>query len=269
MLTANTEDPFGYGRIVRNENGSVVAIVEQRDANQQQLKIQEINTGVMCFEVKTLINALDKIKNNNAQGEYYLTDTIKIMVGEGLTVGAAQCTFEQSLGVNDRAQLAQAGKIMRGRINDEIMKSGVTMIDPDNTYISGDCQIGHDVTIYPGNVLEGRCVIGEGTVLYPNNHITDSEIGSGCKVRSSTFIEARVGCNTTVGPNAYLRPKSVIGDHCKIGDFVEVKNAVIGNGTKASHLAYIGDADLGENINISCGVIFFKLRRKEKIQIKN
>ena len=264
VLTATTDNPFGYGRIIRNENGGVVAIVEQRDADEAQLKIQEINTGVMCFEVQTLKSALDKIKNNNSQGEYYLTDTIKIMVDEGLTVGAAQCAFEESLGVNDRAQLAQAGKIMRGRINTEIMKSGVTMIDPDNTYISGDCEIGHNVTIYPGNVLEGRCVIGEGTVLYPNNHITDSEIGSGCQVRSSTFIEAKVGDNTTVGPNAYLRPKAVVGKGCRIGDFVEIKNANIGDGTKVSHLTYVGDADLGKNINLGCGVVFSNYDGKKK-----
>ena len=267
VLTAVTDNPFGYGRIVRSVQGGVEAIVEQRDASPEQLEIGEINTGVMCFDVNALKDALSKLKNNNSQGEYYLTDTIKIMVGQGLTVGAVQCPFEESLGVNDRAQLAEANKIMRCRINTAIMKSGVTMIDPDNTYISGECEIGHDVTIYPGNVLEGKCVIGEGTVLYPNNHIKNTAIGSGCEVRSSTFIDAKVGNGTKIGPNAYLRPKSVVGDGCKIGDFVEVKNANIGDGTKMSHLAYVGDADLGKNINISCGVIFSNYDGKVKNRV--
>ena len=268
VLTAATDDPFGYGRIIRDKNGNVTAIVEQRDAGSEQLKINEINTGVMCFDVRVLKDSLGKLKNDNSQGEYYLTDTIKIMVEEGLTVGAAQCPFEESLGVNDRAQLAEAGKIMRGRINTAIMKSGVTIIDPETTYISGGSVIGHNATIYPGNVLEGKCVIGENTVLYPNNHITDSEIGDGCGVRSSTLIEAKVGKNTTVGPNAYLRPKTVVGDGCRIGDFVEIKNANIGDGTKASHLAYIGDADIGKNVNISCGVIFSNYDGKKKSRTK-
>ena len=268
VLTAVTGDPFGYGRIIRDEKGNVTAIVEQRDANAAQLKINEINTGVMCFDAKVLKESLGKLKNDNSQGEYYLTDTIKIMVGAGLTVGAAQCPFEESLGVNDRAQLAEAGKIMRGRINTEIMKSGVTMIDPENTYISGNSQIGHNVTIYPGNVLEGCCVIGENTVLYPNNHITDSEVGVGCEVRSSTLIDAKVGNNTTVGPNAYLRPGAVVGNNCRIGDFVEIKNSVLGDGTKVSHLSYVGDADLGKNINIGCGVVFSNYDGKKKSRTK-
>jgi len=264
VLTAKLENPFGYGRIVRDESDNVVAIVEQRDANEAQLNINEINTGVMCFEVSALKETLSRLQNNNSQGEYYLTDAIKIMVQAGLTVGAAQCAFEESLGVNDRAQLAEAGTIMRGRINTEIMKSGVTIIDPDNTYISGDCEIGHNATIYPGNVLEGACVIGKNTVLYPNNHITNSEIGDDCEVRSSTFIEAKVGNDTTVGPNAYLRPKAVIGNGCRIGDFVEIKNANIGDGTKVSHLTYVGDADLGKKINVGCGVVFSNYDGKKK-----
>ncbi len=264
VLTAVTDNPFGYGRIVRDSEGNVTSIVEQRDATEAQLNINEINTGVMCFDVNILKDSLGRLKNNNSQGEYYLTDTIKIMREQGIKVGASQCPFVESLGVNDRSQLAQAAKVMRERINTDIMKSGVTMIDPENTYISAQSVIGKNATIYPGNVLEGTCVIGENVTLYPNNHITNCEIGNGCEVRSSTLIDAKVGSDTTVGPNAYLRPKSVIGNNCRIGDFVEIKNANIGNGTKVSHLAYIGDADLGEKINVSCGVIFSNYDGKKK-----
>lgn len=264
VLTAIADNPFGYGRIIRDADGNVTAIVEQKDASDEQKKIQEINTGVMCFKTEALRNALGKIQNNNSQGEYYLTDTIKILVDGGKKMGAVQCEFEESLGVNDRSQLAEASKIMQKRINTEIMKSGVTIIDPDNTYISGKCKIARDCTIFPGNVLEGECVIGENTTLYPNNHIENSNIGDGCQVRSSTLIDANVGNSVTVGPNAYLRPKSVVGNNCRIGDFVEIKNSNIGDGTKVSHLTYIGDADLGKNINVGCGVVFSNYDGKKK-----
>jgi bifunctional UDP-N-acetylglucosamine pyrophosphorylase/glucosamine-1-phosphate N-acetyltransferase len=264
VLTAIADNPFGYGRIVRDEEGNVTAIVEQRDATVEEQKINEINTGVMCFKANALCDTLGKIQNNNSQGEYYLTDTIKILVDEGKKMGAVQCEFEESLGVNDRAQLAVASKIMRKRINDEIMKTGVTIIDPDNTYISPQSKIGKDCIIYPGNVLEGECVIGENTTLYPNNHIENTIIGDGCMLRSSTFIDAKVGDNVTVGPNAYLRPKSIVGNGCRIGDFVEIKNSNIGDGTKVSHLTYIGDSDLGKNINVGCGVVFVNYDGKKK-----
>lgn len=268
LLTADAKNPTGYGRIIRDENKKVIAIVEHRDATDMQLKIKEINTGVMCFEVKSLKDVLGKIKNNNSQGEYYLTDAIKIMVETGRPMGAVKCDIEESLGINDRVQLHDAGKIMRLRINHEHMNKGVTIIDAENTYISDECKIGNDCTIYPGNVLEGKCIIGENTILYPNNHITNSTIGKNCELRISTLIDAKIGNYNTVGPNAYLRPNTVIGNHCRIGDFVEIKNSNISDGTKISHLTYVGDADLGENINIGCGVVFVNYDGNAKYRSK-
>lgn len=268
VLIAKTKNPYGYGRIIRDDNKNVLAIVEHRDATNEQLKIKEMNTGVICFEVNSLKESLKMLKNDNSQGEYYLTDTVKILVNMGKTVGAVMCDFQESLGVNDRAQLAYAGKIMRTRINDDLMKSGVTIIDPDNTYISGKCKISKDCIIYPGNVLDGECIIGENTILYPNNHITNSNIGCNNEVRSSTFIDAKIGDNNTVGPNAYLRPKTVVSNNCRIGDFVEIKNSNIGDGTKISHLTYVGDADLGKNINVGCGVVFSNYDGDKKYRCK-
>ncbi len=266
LLTSIAPDPTGYGRIIRNENNNVIEIVEHKDATKEQLLIDEMNMGVACFEVNSLKDSLSLLSTDNAQGEYYLFDTVKILVEAGKTIGAVVCDFNESLGANDRAQLAEAGKIMRSRINSKIMKSGVTIIDPETTYISGKCKIGNGCTIYPNNILEGESVIGENSTLYPNNHIVNTRIGDTCEVRSSTLLDAAIGNDTTVGPNAYLRPKTVVGNNCRVGDFVEIKNSTIGNGTKISHLAYIGDADLGENINVSCGVVFVNYDGKSKFR---
>lgn len=264
VLAAVLDDPAGYGRVLRDEAGFAAGIVEHRDCTPEQRKIREVNTSVYCFKSNLLLAALDQIGTDNDQGEYYLTDVIKILSGMGHKIGVSCCSAEEGSGVNDRAQLAEAARILRRRINRAHMAAGVTIIDPENTYIDPDADIGADAVIYPNNVIQKGSRIASGAILYPGNHIVASVIGEGTQVRSSTLIEAKVGADSTIGPNAYLRPGSEIGNHCRIGDFVEVKNSVIGDGSKASHLAYIGDADVGRNVNISCGVVFVNYDGRKK-----
>ncbi len=257
VLTAVVDDATGYGRIIRDASGCVESIVEHRDATEEQKKINEINTSVYCFRIPDLLEALKKVNSNNAQGEMYLTDTLAILRSEGKKVGA--CIVDdvtEAMGINDRVQLAEAEKMMRKRINERIMREGVTLIDPENTYIEAGVTIGRDTVVYPGNLLTGNTVIGENVTLFMNNRIENSVIGNFTDVQSSVLIEAKVGEHTTIGPNAYLRPQSVIGDHARIGDFVEIKKSTIGNGTKVSHLTYVGDAEVGENCNMGCGTVF-------------
>ncbi|MGI6004148.1 MAG: bifunctional UDP-N-acetylglucosamine diphosphorylase/glucosamine-1-phosphate N-acetyltransferase GlmU [Christensenellales bacterium] len=257
LLSARLEDPAGYGRVVRAENGDVTAIVEHKDANEEQLLIDEVNASVYCFKTDKLMDALGRLDNDNAQGEYYLTDIVGIIVSDGGRVGALTAgDCRQCLGVNDRVQLYHCEKIMRRRINEAHMRAGVTLIDPENTYIGAQVKIGADTVIYPGNVLEGHTLIGEDCVLYPGSRIVDSVLADGVRIQNSVLLEAGVGKGSTIGPYAYLRPGSRVGEKARIGDFVEVKNAEIGDGTKVSHLTYIGDGRLGKNCNVGCGTVF-------------
>ena len=264
LLSAAVSDPYGYGRIIRGSSG-VESIVEHRDATEKEKKICEINASVYCFSVPALKEALEHLKNDNAQGEYYLTDCIANMAGKGYRIEALVCDdAAECMGVNDRAQLASAAKHLRRRINAKLMEDGVTIIDPDNTYIDAGVKIGRDTVVYPGVVLQGSTQIGENTMLYPGSRISNSTIGSNTLVQNSVILESQVGDNTTVGPYAYLRPKSVVGNGCRVGDFVEVKNAQIKNGAKVSHLSYIGDGEIGEKSNIGCGVVFVNYDGKKK-----
>lgn len=264
MLTAAAENPQGYGRVIRSADGSVQAIVEQRDCSPEQAAVKEINASVYCFEVQALLSALPRLKNNNNQKEYYLTDAVAILNGDGKRVAAVTVPMADCMGVNDRVQLAAAEKEMRRRINENLMRGGVTMIDPERTYIEAGVTIGEDTVIYPGCTLQGNTCIGARCTILPNCRMKDAAVGDETTVESSVLIECTVGSGTTVGPNAYLRPKAHVGDHCRIGDFVEIKNANIGNGTKVSHLTYVGDADLGERINLGCGVVFSNYDGKRK-----
>ncbi len=265
LLTAELEQPQGYGRIVRNEFGDVESIVEEKDATEEQRKIGEVNASCYCVQNKLLLECLDEIQPNNAQGEYYLTDIVSILNGKGERVGAYTAKdASECMGVNDRVQLAQISEILYRRIVEKHMYAGVTVIEPRSTYIDADTVIGMDTVIYPNVTLESGCEIGEDVVLYPGSRIRASKIGSGTVVQNSVVLEAEVGSESTVGPYAYVRPGTVIGDHCRIGDFVEVKNSQIGNGTKVSHLTYIGDADFGENINVGCGVVVVNYDGKHK-----
>lgn len=256
ILTANVAEPKGYGRIIRNEQGYVTRIVEDKDCSPEQRKVQEINTGTYCFDNRKLFAALAQVKNDNAQKEYYITDVIGILNGQGERVeGYVLGDAVESIGVNDRLALSEAEQAMRARINRGHMLNGVTIIDPSSTYIEADVQIGSDTVVYPGSVLRGSTVIGEDCVIGPQADIKDSRIASGVTVKHSVLQEAVVGEGSSVGPFAYLRPGADLGQNVKIGDFVEIKNAKLGDGAKVSHLSYVGDAVIGRNVNFGCGAI--------------
>jgi bifunctional UDP-N-acetylglucosamine pyrophosphorylase/glucosamine-1-phosphate N-acetyltransferase len=265
ILTAEFDDPTGYGRIVRDSLGNVERIVEHKDAADAERNIKEINSALYCFNTKSLIDALKEIKNENAQGEYYLTDVIGIMRRKGLAVGAYKVEDPSDImGVNSRIQLAEAAEVMRHRVLKTLMVDGVTLIDPNSTYVDRDVVIGRDSVIYPNTILEGSTRIGEDCVIGPNSRIVNSVIHDSVEVNNSVILESEVKSGTHVGPFAYIRPESVIGENVKIGDFVEVKKSRIGDDTKVSHLTYIGDAEVGENVNFGCGTITVNYNGKVK-----
>lgn len=267
ILTAEASDPTGYGRILRDEQGNVAQIVEQKDATEEQRKVTEINTGTYCFDNKALFEALKLVKNDNAQGEYYLPDVIEILQKQGEVVAAyVTDNFDETLGVNDRFALSQAEEIMRARINERHMRNGVTIINPATTHISADAVIGSDTVIQPGCIIEGNTIIGEDCVIGPNSHIVNSTIGHATTIHSSVVLDSTVGNETAVGPFAHLRPASSLGDHVKVGNFVEVKKSKLGDNTKVSHLSYIGDAEVGDNCNIGCGTITVNYDGKNKFK---
>ena len=263
ILTSILDDASGYGRIIRNEN-EVLKIVEHKDCNEEELKVKEVNSGMYCFEIESLVECLDNLSNNNSQGEYYLTDVIGMLKEKNEKVGALVINHEETLGVNSRVQLAEVEAILRKRINNKHLENGVTIIDPNTTYIGIDVEIGQDTIIYPGNVLEGNTVIGKNCMLYPNSRINNSVIGEDVEIQSSVILESEIGNNTTVGPFAYIRPQSVIGKNVRIGDFVEIKKSTIGNNTKVSHLTYVGDAEVGEGCNFGCGTVTVNYDGKNK-----
>ncbi len=267
ILTAVAENPTGYGRILRDSQGQVAQIVEQKDATPEQQLVKEINTGTYCFDNKALFKALKQVNNNNAQGEYYLPDVIEILQKQGEIVSAyVTDNFDETLGVNDRFALSQAEELMRARINERHMRNGVTIINPATTHISADAIIGSDTVILPGVIIEGTTEIGEDCKIGPNSHIVDSRIGAATSIHSSVILNSQVGSETAVGPFAHLRPDSSLGDHVKVGNFVEVKKSTLGAGTKVSHLSYIGDAEIGSNVNIGCGSITVNYDGKNKYQ---
>lgn len=263
LLSAFVDDPTGYGRVIRNGD-EVVKIVEHKDCNEEELKVNEMNAAMYCFDIKELLSSLDKLSNNNSQGEYYLTDVIGILKEAGKRVGAVVVDYEDTIGVNSRAQLAEAEEILRSRINNMHLENGVTFIDPKTTYIGADVEIGKDTIIYPNNIIEGKTVIKENCTILQNCRIKDSIIESGVEVQASVVLESKIGENTTVGPFAYIRPETSIGNNARIGDFVEIKKSTIGNGTKVSHLTYIGDAEVGSGCNFGCGTVVVNYDGKEK-----
>lgn len=256
VLTACVEDPTGYGRIVRNEDGCVDRIVEHKDANEEERKINEINTGTFCFDNQKLFSVLNKVNNHNAQGEYYLPDVISILRELNEKVVAEKLTNpEEALGVNDRIQLAQAEKSMRERIIRKHLLNGVTIIDPANTYIEPDVIIGCDTVIEPGTFLRGATVIGENCHIGPQADLTNVNVEDDVSIKYAVISDSQIDHQATVGPYVYIRPQTHLGKKTKVGCFVDLKKAQLGEGTKISHLAYVGDAEVGRNVNIGCGVV--------------
>lgn len=267
IITAEFDDPTGYGRIVRDGKNNIVGIVEHKDTTDEQRAIKEINSGMYLFDIESLIDALKELKNDNVQHEYYLTDVIGIMISKNLKVGSYIVTDNNEvMGINDRIQLEEAGQIARAKLIKYHLQNGVTMIDKSSTYIDFDVEIGKDTIIYPNCMIESGTVIGENCIIGPSSKITESKIGDGVSVMSSVLIQASVGDETTVGPFAYLRPNSNIGKKARIGDFVEIKNSNIGNGTKVSHLTYVGDSDVGEKVNFGCGTVTVNYDGKNKFR---
>lgn len=265
ILTASAHNPTGYGRVIRNENNQVERIVEHKDASTEELRINEINTGTYCFDNKSLFAALKQISNDNSQGEYYLTDIIEILRNQSDKVTAYLTpNFEETMGVNDRVALAQAEKVMKLRINESHMRNGVTIIDPSHTYIGSDVKIGQDTIIHPGVIIKGHTVIEEDVEIGSGTEITNCIIGQSTVIKKSVLIDSEIGCNVEVGPYAYIRPETKLESHVKIGHFVEVKKSTIDENSKIPHLSYIGDTEIGKNVNVGCGTITVNFDGKEK-----
>lgn len=265
VLTAIMDDPFGYGRIIRDINGNVEGIVEQKDATEAQKSIKEINTGIYCIECPQLFEALSTLTNNNAQGEYYLTDVLQKLRSAGQKIGGiSTADSDMVMGINSRRQLAVAESVMRQRILDKLMDEGVTIMDPASTFIEADVKVGRDTIIYPYTWLEGNTKIGEDCEIGPNARFTNVKIGNDNHLQFIYGHDCEIKDHVTAGPYVHLRPNTVIGDSVKIGNYVEVKNSNIGIGTKLPHLTYIGDSDIGSGVNMGCGCITVNYDGKKK-----
>ena len=267
VVSTRIDNPHGYGRIVHPAaDEKFLRIVEHKDLTDGQELINEINTGVYAFNGKALLDALPLIQPQNVAGEYYLTDTLEIMQTNGLRAGVVLAPdASEFFGINNRVQLAQASDVLKQRINKKHMMDGVTIIDPNTTWIGHDVSIGVDTIIYPGVIIE-KSRIGENCIIGPNARIVGSDISDYAEVDNSVVLESSIGEHTSVGPFAYVRPNSKVGAHCKVGNFVEVKNSTVGDYTKASHLTYVGDADIGSHVNLGCGSVTVNYDGKKKFR---
>lgn len=257
VLTARLADPTGYGRVVRDPGGRVTGIVEHADADERTRAIDEINAGIYVFDQAVLREALEHITADNRQGEEYLTDVVGVLVASGSGIDAFMAPdSDDVMGVNDRVQLAHAATVMRRRINEHWMRSGVSIIDPESTHIGADVTIEPDAVIGPWTVLEGSTTIAMGAEVGPGAHLRDCRIDSGASVRFTTASGAVIGPRASVGPYTYLRPGTVLGTDAKAGAFVEMKNADVGAGSKVPHLSYVGDAEIGTGSNVGAATVF-------------
>ncbi|MER6299331.1 bifunctional UDP-N-acetylglucosamine diphosphorylase/glucosamine-1-phosphate N-acetyltransferase GlmU [Kitasatospora sp. NPDC001539] len=256
VLTAVVPEPFGYGRILRDEDGTVAAIVEERDASDTQRAITEINSGVFAFDAKLLVEALAELTTDNSQGEEYLTDTLAILRKAGHRVGAVVAEDHRDiLGINDRVQLAQARRLLNDRLLERAMRAGVTVVDPATTWFDVQVSYEPDAVVLPNTQLQGATHLGEGCEVGPNSTLKDTLVGAGARVSNTTADRAEVGELATAGPYAYLRPGAKLARKAKVGTYVEVKNSELGEGAKVPHLSYIGDAVIGEGSNIGAASV--------------
>jgi len=258
VLTADVPDSTGYGRIVRDPgSGAVTAIVEHKDATDEQLAVSEINSGVFAFDARLLVDALGKVRTDNSQGEEYLTDVLGILRSAGHRVGASVAAdHREILGINNRVQLAEARRLLNGRLLEDAMLAGVTVVDPASTWLDVTVSYEPDATVLPGTQLAGSTHLAAGCEVGPNSQLTDTSVGAGASVSNTVAKGAEVGPGASVGPFTYLRPGTRLGVKSKAGSFVEIKNAEIGEGTKVPHLSYVGDASIGEHSNIGAASVF-------------
>lgn len=255
LISSHFADPAGYGRVVRTGDGAVSGIVEDRDCTPDQLEIDEINAGIYAVRAGRLVETLEQVTNDNAQGEYYLTDVIGILVADGDRITAVKASPQEVMGINSQEQLAEARKELQQRTNRKLMETGVSIIDPDRTYVDATVAVAPGATIYPGTHLEGSTTIGAGSRVGPDVYAVDSTIGADTTVWYSVLRGAVIGDGCDVGPYASLRPGTVLEPRSKVGTFVETKNTTLGPGAKAPHLSYLGDARVGARANIGAGTI--------------
>lgn len=265
VLTAIMPDATGYGRIIRASDGSLEKIVEHKDATEREREVREVNSGIYCFDAASLFSALSEVTADNAQGEYYLPDVLWILKDRGKKIRALEAEdYEETLGINSRAQLSDAEKILRHRKNMELMDTGVTIMDPATTYVDAEVTVGRDTILYPGTWLEGRTAVGEGAEIGPYTRFTDAKIGNRVMASFSYGHDCTIDDGVTLGPYVHVRPNTHLKQDVHVGNFVEVKNSIIGEGTKLPHLSYIGDTDMGSHVNMGCGTITVNYDGREK-----
>lgn len=267
LLTAVLEDGAHYGRIVRDEAGNVTSIVEAKDCTKEQKAIREINAGMYCFKNEALFNNLSELKTNNAQNEYYLTDMVSVLASKGETIkGLVIEDRDEVMGINDCVELNKAYTYIRDRINYNWMKNGVQIVDPSRTVIGKDVKIGHDVIIHPNVEILGNTVIGDYVEILGGSYLNNAIIKDGVMIDSSKITDSTVEEKTTIGPMSHLRNNTHIGKNCRVGNFVEFKNTNFGDGSKCAHLTYVGDSDVGQNVNFGCGVVTVNYDGKNKFR---